>query len=179
MPTRALITIGPSHWLDPAKANEEPLTDELNVSELARMNLSKMHQHQATSQWIRTWSFALTGAFIGYAYYPGKPMWFVAVWSIIMELVLFAILVKDVSWHSPFWRYRDRVRLCEAYFIGNLAKEDFRQEYLRVRGPSRRDLLRDAFSIKKLLLINSDFVEVYLMAVIAIACMLYVSKIRW
>ena len=179
MRTHTIITIAPSPLLDPSNSDEPPLTDELNVPELSHMNLTKMHQHQATAQWIRTWSFAISGASIGYVFAPGKPMWFVAVWSTILVFVLFAILVKDISWHCPFWRYRDRVRLCEAYFVGKLAKEDFRHKYLRVQAPSRRDLLRDAFSAKKLFLVDTDFIEVYLMVVIVIACILYALRIKW
>ena len=167
------ISLKPPKWLSPEIVGEEPLWDQFNPAELLAANLVKMHHQQATSQWIRTWSFALTGFFIGYASVFQESLLIQTLAFLAIELMLIIILLKDVEWHKMFWRYRDRARLCEAYLLGNIGKEAIRSEYLAVAEPSRRTLLRDAFSPRKLVSVSTDFVESYLIVSLALGFIAY------
>jgi len=169
MQKHSFISITPSPWLDPIAAADNPAIEELNVPALLTCNITKMQNHQVTCQWIRTWSFALIGAYFGYVFVHTYNIRMLVLISIGMELTIFAILMKDIGWHSPFWRYRDRARLCEAFLLGNLSKENFRSEYMLVTQPTKTTLLRDAFSLKKLVMFDIDFIKAYLMIVLAVA----------
>lgn len=163
------VSIESPSALSPAAAEKPALWEQFDPVALFEANITKMHHHQATSQWIRTWSFAFTGFFLGYAYLLKNSVFLLLIAFVLVELILMVILIKDVGWHKPFWRYRDRARACEAYFLGNINRETLRREYLGASEPSRTALLRDAFSPKKLLTVSTDFVESYLMVGLAVA----------
>jgi hypothetical protein len=167
------ISLNPPKWLSSEIVGEQPVWDQLNPAELLAANLVKMHHQQATSQWIRTWSFALTGFFIGYASVFQESLLIQTFAFLAIELMLIIILLKDVEWHRMFWRYRDRARLCEAYLLGNIDKETMRGEYLAVVEPSRGTLLRDAFSPRKLVSVSTDFMESYLIVSLALGFIAY------
>jgi len=148
--------------LSPGAADDPAAWEQLDVATLFEANLTKMHHHQSVSQWIRTWSFALTGLFLGSGYVVRESLALFVLAYLSVELILVIILLKDIEWHQGFWRYRDRARACEAYLLGNIDKETMRRQYLRATVPSRSTLLRDAFSVRKLITVSTDFVEAYL-----------------
>lgn len=163
------IALGPPHWLAPERGSDEPLWDQFDPVALLEANVLKMQHQQATSQWIRTWAFAFTGFFLGYAYLIQDSVILLLLAFVLVETILFIILLKDVEWHRMFWRYRDRARLCEAYLLGNVDRETCRREYLQAIEASRADLLRDAFSLRKLATVSTDFVESYLIVGLGLA----------
>jgi hypothetical protein len=149
---------GPSPYLE---ANE--FTDEFNAAALLSANLAKMHHQQSISHNIRIWSFALTGFFLG-SNFLYNPKWKVAITALaIAETILVLILFREIDWQRMFWRYRDRVRTCEAYLVGCITRDQCRREYLQAKDRSRSDLAKVAFDPVRLLTNSTDFIEVYLM----------------
>jgi hypothetical protein len=169
------ISLNPPPWLSPEGADQAPVSEIFDAATLLEANLTKMHHQQATSQWIRTWSFAFVGFFLGYAYLIQDSIMLLLLAFLLVELILIIILLKDVGWHQMFWRYRDRARLCEAYLLGQIDQQTMRSRYLRAKEPARAALLRDAFSIRRLATVSTDFVESYL--IVALACAFIVQLI--
>lgn len=168
MKTDREVTIEAPAALSPGAADRPAAWEQFDPATLFNANLTKMHHHQSVSQWIRTWSFALTGVVLGYGYVLRGSLALVLLAFASVELALVIILLKDVAWHQGFWRYRDRARACEAYLLGNIDGETMRHQYLQTSEPSRWTLLCDAFSPRKLVTVSTDFVESYLIIALAV-----------
>jgi len=139
-----------------------------DVPALLSANITKMHHQQTMSQGIRTWSFAFIGFLIG-----SNLIWNQSITAslssfVLSELILLVILIREIEWQRMFWRYRDRARACEYYSVGIICKNDFVREYLGASNRSRKTLLWNAFSLKRLITISTDFIEVYFMIVVAV-----------
>jgi hypothetical protein len=121
---------------------------EFDAAALLTANLGKMHHQQSISHTIRTWSFAFLGFLVGTAFLTSSTLVVSSTAFVVAEIVLFIILLRDLSWHGMFWRYRDRARACEECILGKVSTRECIERYNAAEDRTRINLLKSALTPK-------------------------------
>jgi hypothetical protein len=141
---------------------EKPITAE-HISDLWSVNITKMHfQHNVCFQ-MRNWAFVITGVVIPLIW-VGNPSPTTKFWLHVFTILLMGlILQKDLCWNGYHDMYRERARLCEKVILGQLEVNGLLEKYFELKPASNVTQLRSALTPNNLFLLQTDFVELYLL----------------
>lgn len=148
----------------PLLLEEEKLRQEKVVA-LWNTNVAKMHFQQNICHQLRSWAFGITGGMLTLMYNIEQCSYQIRLMlHIFLFLIILLILHKDLSWHRYFWKYHARAKNCEKALAGI---EDYQFDYwMGDKSESRMKLFVD-HGIKKIFTANTDFVELYLLLMVA------------
>jgi len=147
-----------------SSSEDKELTEGVifTASELWSVNITKMHfQHSACFQ-LRNWAFGITGVVIPLIWVGNVPLFTKILLHVFTILLMGLILQKDFSWHGYHDMYRDRARLCEGVILGKIEMNSLVERYFELKPTTNIQQLKSALLPRHLLLLQTDFVELYL-----------------
>jgi uncharacterized membrane protein len=143
---------------------------ELNrLSTLWTVNITKMHFQQNVCFQLRNWAIAITGVVIPLMW-AGTTNAEGRIWLHFLTIAIICLILdKDLRWHGPFFRYRNRARDCEAALLKTKSIQQvyFDYSYHQDRSPS--ELLREALQPDKVFTLQTDYIEIYLVLILLLS----------
>jgi predicted ester cyclase len=185
---------------------QQPLLQCLNkdsiVTTLLESNVEKMHHQLEMASKYAEWSFVFVGAFLAVAlaseeFTEPRALWDGFFWSYLAVLAITVImLIRSLDWRLYGYMFSQREMLCSRYLRGDVraivnfyrwyeeAGEDRSRIAVQDRFgvqwglPRKRDLLGDFVRHRRNIL-NSDFVGIYLIAILLLCFLVQYAPLIW